>query len=88
LPRATLREDYALEYGTDAVEIHRDGVQEGQRVLLVDDLLATGGTAAAAGRLLRRAGGEVVGMTFLIELAFLEGRGRLADFEIHSQIRY
>ena len=76
LPAATLRQEYALEYGTDAVEIHRDAVAVGERVLLHDDLLATGGTAAAACQLVEKLGGKVVGVSFLIELAFLQGRKR------------
>ena len=88
LPGATLREEYELEYGTDAVEIHRDAAQPGQRVLLVDDLLATGGTVAAALRLLRQSEAEVIGIAFVIELAFLDGRRLLSDARVHSLIRY
>ncbi|MDY0061040.1 MAG: adenine phosphoribosyltransferase [Myxococcota bacterium] len=77
LPGATRSESYALEYGTDRLEIHEDGIQPGERVLLVDDLLATGGTALAATRLVRALGGEVVGAAFLIELAALGGRALL-----------
>jgi adenine phosphoribosyltransferase len=88
LPGETLREEYELEYGTDAVEIHRDAAQPGQRVLLIDDLLATGGTAAAAVRLLRRSEAELVGVAFVIELAFLDGRSRMNGARIHSLIRY
>ena len=87
LPAETVKESYALEYGEDAVEMHRDGVKEGMRILIVDDLLATGGTAAAAGRLVTRLGGEVVGMAFLIELCFLEGRSQLGDVPIHVLLR-
>ncbi len=79
LPYRTERIRYGLEYGTDALEVHVDGIQPGQRVLLVDDVLATGGTAAAAVELVRRLGGEVVGAAFVLELAFLGGRARLAD---------
>src|SRR5262245_5632270 len=77
LPSKTHREDYALEYGTDGLEIHCDAVREGQRVLIVDDVLATGGTARAASGLVRRVGGELVGLSFLIELNFLKGREKL-----------
>ncbi|HXE58277.1 MAG TPA: adenine phosphoribosyltransferase [Gemmatimonadales bacterium] len=77
LPWETVREEYALEYGTDALEAHRDACQSPARVLVVDDVLATGGTAAAAGSLVRRLGGELVGWSFLLELEALGGRGRL-----------
>ncbi len=79
LPAATLREDYALEYGTDAVEIHADALGPGDRVLIHDDVIATGGTASAAARLVERVGAELVGFAFLIELAFLKGRDKLPD---------
>ena len=89
LPWRTLHEEYALEYGTDALEIHEDAVLPGQKVLLVDDLLATGGTILAASRLVQRAGGEIVGYGFLIELGFLQGRTRLnAQIPVKSLIRY
>ena len=77
LPWTTEAEDYALEYGTDRLEIHRDAVRSGQRVAIVDDVIATGGTAAAAARLLERLGAEVVGLGFVIELAFLNGAAAL-----------
>lgn len=77
LPRATLAETYALEYGTDTVEIHADGLAATDRVVIVDDVLATGGTAAAAARLVTKAGGQLVGLAFIMELAFLGGRARL-----------
>ena len=77
LPRATLRQDYDLEYGTDALEMHADACGAGQRVLLVDDVLATGGTAAAACRLIQRTGASVAGAAFLIELDGLDGARRL-----------
>ena len=77
LPAATIREEYALEYGTNTVELHTDAVRPGQRALIVDDLLATGGTAGAAKRLVERLGGVVVGYDFLIELTFLNGRKAL-----------
>ena len=89
LPWRTHRVDYALEYGEDAVEMHVDTVEPGQRILIVDDLVATGGTAAAAVRLVREAGGEVAGCAFLIELSALEGRKRLDDVsDLHVVIRY
>ena len=88
LPAATLRESYALEYGTDALEIHTDAVESGQRVLLVDDVLATGGTARAAVDLVRRLGGRIHAVAFLIELAALRGRDRLGDTPIHSVLTY
>lgn len=88
LPARTLREEYSLEYGTDALEQHEGAVQPGQRVLVTDDLLATGGTAAAAGRLVARAGGIVVAYAFIIELTFLKGRERLGDAPVHALITY
>jgi len=88
LPFTTRRVEYALEYGTDAVEAHVDAVRPGERVLIVDDVLATGGTAAAAARLVRELGGTVVGFVFVIELAFLAGRIRLADAPVASILRY
>src|SRR4051812_11985791 len=78
LPSATVRASYALEYGTDSLEMHRDAITPGQRVLIVDDLLATGGTANAAVRLVKELGGEVVGVSVLIELAALNGREKLS----------
>lgn len=88
LPSETLREDYALEYGTDALEIHRDAIAPGERILLVDDLLATGGTILAACRLVERLGGEIAGLAFLIELSFLKGRDRLGKYDVFSLIEY
>ncbi|MGH7708041.1 MAG: adenine phosphoribosyltransferase [Vulcanimicrobiaceae bacterium] len=88
LPGNKYTEEYALEYGTNSLEIHADAVGSGQRVLVVDDLLATGGTAAATGRLLDRLGASIVGFAFLIELAALEGRKALAGREVASFIRY
>ena len=88
LPADTIRAEYELEYGTDAVEIHADAIQPGQRVLLIDDLLATGGTAEAASRLIEQAGGEVVGCGFMIDLAFLNGAAKLEKYEVFSLIRY
>ncbi len=89
LPYHTYAEEYTLEYGVDAVEIHRDALREGDRVLIHDDVIATGGTASAAGRLARKSGGVVLGFSFLIELGFLEGRGRLEpDVPVHAVLRY
>lgn len=88
LPSTTRRQDYALEYGTDALEIHDDAVDRGQRVLIVDDLLATGGTAAAAVELVRGLGAEVVGVQFLIELVALNGRDRLKGEHIGAVLKY
>lgn len=88
LPYNRLVEEYALEYGTNTVEIHTDSIRPGQRVLIVDDVLATGGTAAAAARLVERAGGQVAGLCFLLELDFLEGRTALQKYPIVSLIHY
>lgn len=88
LPSTTTRETYELEYGTDSLEIHNDAIRQGQRVLIIDDLLATGGTARATSDLVRRLGGEVHALAFLIELVALNGRGRLEGDEIHAVLRY
>ena len=88
LPFRTHRANYELEYGTDTLEIHHDAVGAGHRVLLIDDLLATGGTASAAIELVRQCGGAVTACAFVIELAFLNGRARLAPCEVHSLLRY
>jgi len=88
LPAEILSEEYALEYGTDVIEIHKDAVKTGMRVLLVDDLLATGGTAAASVRLLKKLGSEVVGAAFVIELDFLGGREKLKEIPLHILINY
>ena len=88
LPSACIRERYALEYGTDTLEIHEDAVKPGQRVLIVDDLLATGGTAAATAELVKGLGGDVHAFAFLIELVGLEGRSRLGDHQVHSVLKY
>jgi adenine phosphoribosyltransferase len=88
LPASVSKEEYALEYGTDAIEIHNDAIVPGQRVLLHDDLLATGGTILAACRLVERLGGTIVGLSFLIELSFLRGRERLTPYEVFSLLRY
>ena len=88
LPWEIERQEYALEYGTDLLEIHRDAVAPGQGVLIVDDVLATGGTAQATARLVERLGGHVVGLGFIIELAFLGGRERVEGYEALSLITY
>ncbi len=89
LPYKTVREEYALEYGTDAVEMHIDSVHSGERVLVVDDLLATGGTALAAARLIERQGGIVHEMAFVIELGFLKARtAKLAKYQVSALINY
>lgn len=87
LPFDCIREDYALEYGAGTLEMHRDAVSPGQRVLLIDDLLATGGSAAAAVRMLRILGAEVIGIRFLMELEFLHGRDALAGYPVRSLIQ-
>ena len=88
LPFKTRRREYELEYGTDALEIHVDGVCSGERVLIVDDLLATGGTAEATGKLVEQCGAEVAGFAFVVELAFLDGRSKLKGYDILSLIKY
>ncbi len=88
LPWEVERADYALEYGTDVLEIHRDAVAPGERVLIVDDVLATGGTAAAAVRLAVALGADVVGLSFLLELTFLGGRSAVAGCPISSLLSY
>jgi len=87
LPFDCISEDYTLEYGTGTLEMHRDAVKPGQRVLLIDDLLATGGSAAAAVRMLRTLGAEVVGIRFLMELEFLHGRDALTGYSVRSLVR-
>jgi adenine phosphoribosyltransferase len=88
LPAARGRVEYTLEYGTDALEMHRDAVGQGDRVLIVDDVLATGGTAEAAAKLVRAHGAQVVGFTFLIELDFLKGRERLRNERVEALLHY
>jgi adenine phosphoribosyltransferase len=88
LPGPTIEEEYELEYGKDILAIHEDAVRPGQKVLVVDDLLATGGTMAATLRLIERLGGKVVGTAFLIELAFLKGRERLRGYDVDALITY
>ncbi|MDR0968629.1 MAG: adenine phosphoribosyltransferase [Holosporaceae bacterium] len=84
LPRKVLREEYALEYGVDALEIHEDAISKGENTLIVDDLLATGGTAVAAANLIRRAGGEIVGAAFVINLLDLGGEKKLREVGVES----
>jgi adenine phosphoribosyltransferase len=88
LPAEVEKIEYALEYGSDSLEVHRDAIQPGQRVLIVDDVLATGGTAAAAARLVEKLGGEVTGLGFVIELDFLKGRTRLEGRPVWSLLHY
>ena len=88
LPWETESEEYELEYGSATLEIHRDGVDPGERVLIVDDVLATGGTARATARLVERIGGKVVGIAFLIELGFLKGRQKLDGYDLFTLISY
>jgi adenine phosphoribosyltransferase len=88
LPYNRVAEEYALEYGTNTVEMHSDSITPGQNVIIIDDLLATGGTAAAAARLVERLGGKVAGFGFLIELEFLEGRKVLSPYDVHALLRY
>jgi adenine phosphoribosyltransferase len=88
LPAKALKEVYDLEYGKDALEIHEDAVGKGQRVLIVDDVLATGGTAAAAVQLVRKLGGELHGLAFLIELLFLNGKQKIATEDVYSVLKY
>jgi adenine phosphoribosyltransferase len=88
LPAARGRVEYLLEYGSDALEMHQDAVSAGDRVLVVDDVLATGGTAEAAGKLVRAHGAVVVGFTFLLELRFLTGRSRLANERVEALLQY
>jgi adenine phosphoribosyltransferase len=88
LPAETLVESYELEYGTNSIEIHVDAIQKGQKVLVVDDLLATGGTAKATCNLVEKLGGEVVGVAFMIELNFLKGREKLEGYEVFSLLQY
>jgi adenine phosphoribosyltransferase len=88
LPSHTVQETYDLEYGTDCLEIHSDAVERGQRVLIVDDVLATGGTAAATTALIRKLGGDVQSLAFLIELEFLKGRSKIPNEKIYSVLKY
>lgn len=86
LPAATHEQTYDLEYGNETIEIHADALEAGDRVLIVDDVLATGGTAAAAAGLVRRGGGQIVGLSVLLELSFLHGRDKLGNLDVHSLV--
>jgi adenine phosphoribosyltransferase len=88
LPHDTEAEEYALEYGTATIEIHRDAIRPGERVLVVDDVLATGGTARAAAKLVERLGGKVIGIACLMELTFLDGRKAVSDYDFHTLLQY
>ena len=88
LPAKALKEVYELEYGKDAVEVHADAIEKGQRVLIVDDVLATGGTAAATTRLVKQLGGKLHGLAFLIELTFLNGKSKLTGEQVFSVLQY
>jgi adenine phosphoribosyltransferase len=88
LPHVTEKVEYQLEYGTDRLEIHKDAFRAGQRVLIIDDLLATGGTAAAVAQLVEKLDGEVAGLGFVIELSFLNGRDKLKGYDIHTLVQY
>jgi len=88
LPAEVIREEYALEYGTDVIEIHTDALQPGERILLHDDLLATGGTMCAAVRLVEKLQAQIIGISFLIELSFLQGRKQLNNYDVFSLVQY
>lgn len=88
LPAETISQEYQLEYGTDSVEIHKDAILRGEKVLIIDDLLATGGTASATAKLVEKLGGDIQGIVFLIELSFLNGRKKLKDYDVVSIIQY
>jgi len=88
LPAAKLQVSYELEYGTDTLEIHQDAIQPGQRVLIVDDLIATGGTAKAVAEMVETMGASVVGFAFVVELSFLHGRDKLSKYDLHTVLTY
>lgn len=88
LPHKTISATYQLEYGTDCLEMHEDAFETGEKILIVDDLLATGGTVSATIELVKKLGGQIAGLAFLIELTFLEGRKRLKDYDISSLVKY
>jgi adenine phosphoribosyltransferase len=88
LPAATIRFEYALEYGQNTLEVHKDAIQKGQRIIIVDDLLATGGTAEATARLATSLGAEIAGLGFVVELDFLQGREKLKQYDVFSLLHY
>lgn len=88
LPAPVYKESYSLEYGTDSIEMHIDAIQPGDNVILHDDLLATGGTAEAAIKLIEKAGGNIVGILFIVELSFLNGRAKLGNHPVHALVEY
>ena len=88
LPAGTAKVSYELEYGSNALEIHKDAIEKGQRVLIVDDLLATGGTAVATAQLAEGLGGQIAGLAFVVELDFLKGREKLANYDVFSLLHY
>src|SRR5215831_18745229 len=88
LPAECVRYDYTLEYGTNTLEVHKDAIQKGQRVLIVDDLLATGGTAEATAKLAESLGAKIAGLGFVVELTFLNGRDKLKNYDVMSLLRY
>lgn len=88
LPAETISQSYTLEYGTDELEMHRDAVEPGERVLIIDDVVATGGTAAATAQLIQSGGAQVAGLGFFVELTFLPGRARLSEYSVKSLLQY
>ncbi len=88
LPYKSIKEDYALEYGTNTLEIHVDAIKAGEKVVIIDDLLATGGTAKAAANLVEQLKGDIVSIDFLVELEFLKGRDKLTEYSVHSYLKY
>ena len=88
LPHVTISEEYQLEYGTDTLEMHVDAVNPGDKIIMVDDLLATGGTMEAAAKMVERLGGDIIEMAFVVELPLLKGRERLANYDIHSLVEF
>jgi adenine phosphoribosyltransferase len=88
LPAETVKVSYDLEYGSNSLEVHKDAIQEGQRILIVDDLLATGGTAVATAKLASDLGGQIAGLAFVVELDFLKGREKLANYDVFSLLHY
>jgi adenine phosphoribosyltransferase len=88
LPAQKIREEYQLEYGIDALEIHKDAIISGQRILIIDDLLATGGTLSATAKLVERLGGIIAGMAFIIELKFLKGREKIKQYDLYTLVEY